>query len=90
MGPTVRIELRRPTEADLPDLQAGWSTAISPDAAESFEMSFREFVFPNEADGEATVPELDGAVVGFCSVILGVLRALYVTESHRNQGIGTR
>lgn len=89
-NPIARPELRRPTEADLADLQMGWSRAISPDPADSFEMSFRDFVFPSDADGQSTVAELDGAVVGFCSVIKGILKALYVAEGHRNRGIGTQ
>lgn len=88
--PAVRPRLRKPTEADLAELQIGWSGAILPDPSESFEMSFREFVFPGDADGQSTVAEIDGAVVGFCSVIQGVLKALYVVEGHRKRGIGAQ
>ena len=85
---TADIDFRTPIEDDLEAIQAGWNRTVPQDPLDNWARSLRDFVLLSEEEGLSRVATLDDEVIGFASVIGGALRAIYVEDPYRRQGIG--
>jgi GNAT superfamily N-acetyltransferase len=88
-GP-IRLGFRAPNADDLEAIQQGWETAVPHDPLVTFAISLNGLVLPSKKEGFSQVATLDDRIIGFASVINGALRAIYVEESYRRQGIGDK
>jgi len=85
---TAGIGFRAPIEDDLETIQAGWNRTVPQDPIGNWARSLRDFVLLSEEEGLSRVATLDDTVIGFACIIGGALRAIYVEDPYRRQGIG--
>ena len=85
---TTGVGFRAPIEDDLEAIQAGWHRTVPQDPLGTWARPSRDFVLLSEEEGLSQVATLGDTVVGFASVIGGALRAIYVEDPYRRQGIG--
>ncbi|NKB66118.1 MAG: GNAT family N-acetyltransferase [Candidatus Latescibacteria bacterium] len=86
---TASIGFRAPNEDDLVAIQAGWGRAVPQEyPLGSSGWPFRDFVLLSEKEGLSRVATIEDEIVGFASVFGGALRAIYVEDPYRRQGIG--
>ena len=86
---TAGIDFRAPNEDDLEAIQAGWDRAVPQEyPLGSSGRPFRDFVLLSEEEGLSRVATIGDEIVGFASVFGEALRAIYVEDPYRRQGIG--
>ncbi|MYC13403.1 MAG: GNAT family N-acetyltransferase [Gemmatimonadetes bacterium] len=85
----VGVNFRTPVSDDLEAIQAGWKKAVPFAPLESWLESFRDFVLPSKEKGFSKIAVRAGKIIGFASVLGEALRAIYVEDKYRRQGIGT-
>ena len=86
---TVGVDFRAPNGDDLEAIQVGWKRALPQEyPLGTFERSFRDHVLLSEVEGLSRVATIGDEIVGFACVIGGALRAIYVENPYRRQGIG--
>ena len=87
---TTGIVFRAPSEDDIEAIQAGWKRAVPQEyPLDTFERSSRDHVLLSEEVGLSRVATKGNEIVGFACVIGGALRAIYVEDPYRRQGIGS-
>jgi len=87
---TAGVVFRVPSEDDIEVIQAGWKRAVPQEyPLDTFERSSRDHVLLSEEVGWSRVATKGDEIVGFACVIGGALRAIYVEDPYRRQGIGS-
>ena len=85
----IGVNFRTPVFDDLEAIQAGWNKAVPFVPLESWLEPFKDFVQPAKDKGFSRIAMLDGKIIGFASVLGEALRAIYVEDQYRRQGVGT-
>ena len=86
---TAGVGFRAPIEEDIEAIQAGWKRAVPQEyPLGTFERSFRDHILLSEEEGLSRVATIGDEIIGFTCVIGGALRAIYVEDPYRRQGIG--